>query len=74
MRLIYQHSIGYMGDSMGKKIEDKAKLELVQKYVAMLKEANLLVKGKTEHEFNGEKCQVFCTTIGFQLDQKRHGV
>jgi hypothetical protein len=63
-----------MGNSMSRKIEDKAKLELIQKYVAMLKEADLVVKGKTEYEFNGEKGQVFCTTIGFQLNQKRHGV
>jgi hypothetical protein len=62
-----------MGNPMCKKIEDKAKLELIQKYIATLKEASLLVKGKTEYEFNGEKGQVFCTTIGFQLDQKRHG-
>ena len=59
---------------MSKKIEDKAKLELIQKYVAILKEANMVVKGKTDYEFNGEKGQVFCTTIGFKLDQKRHGV
>ena len=59
---------------MSRKIEDKAKLELIQKYVAVLKEANLVVKGKTEHQFDGEKGQVFCTTVGFQLDQKCHGV